>query len=196
MRAKCWNILIFCLISSAASAIQAPTDCAEENALVTISQWKTDLSRSGVNKGESLTILDDGRFRLLRRVQTLPTTTVTRRVYAGKLSSAQLLDLRRILEKLQSSEAPPVNGTFPLNSARYRGAMVKLQLDGKIKKFGFWQPLGNGVEVAHAPEGIEQNWSKSQDLLKRLLDWSQQIATTKLKPIPPGVDDCQNSPAE
>jgi len=168
------------------AAFQESQYCTPVNVLVTIGQWTTDMSRTGVNKGESITVLKDGRFRILRRVQTLPSTTLAREGLESKLSPSQLTDLLQILKTLRVSEAPPINRTFPLNAVHYNGASVKLQVDGKIKQFGFWQtPSAASNEVKqNVPNDNERNWSKSREILKPLLEWSQQIEAMKLKPLP------------
>jgi len=177
-------LILICVLVAPAQTLP---QCDSTTFLLTIGERTTDMSPSGINNGDWMVVLPDGRFHLERRVQQLPSATNTLTVYESSLSVEQLHHLHDLLESDSLKKLSQyVQPAIPIDAPWYGLVEAKISRDTGIQHVGYWAWLGgkSGASPNSAPDEVKKGWREAQSVLEPLLSWFHMFkASDDLKPM-------------
>ena len=153
--------------------------------VVILNEGETDISPTGVNVHTCALVLPDGRFHLERRVQQLPNSSATLKIFESTLDSVQFRELQETLNgesirKLLQFVWPAA----PMIGTRFRGFRARIARGDQTQSTGYFELQGatSGKASDSEPSDIEKGWEQSKTGLRPLLQWFQGLKASKLEP--------------
>jgi hypothetical protein len=182
-------ILAVAIILPAAVGAQATTP----HLPVRIGEAKVD-NEHGVTSSDCVLVMPDGRFRLERTRQVLPSSKATLRVFESSLGSSEFLQLRGIVENEGAGEFPEYDKqpVFFQNAPWFSSVTVDVGEGGIFRKLGYWAWDGRNAGPG-VPADVEQRWRRSEAALRPLIEWFHRIEAVKLSPSGAAPTQCSLS---
>jgi hypothetical protein len=180
------------LIASTVLALGCALLAAAQNAppdpvpfLVSIHEQQMDLSPTGVTSSSCIVVQPDGRFHLERRRQQLPKATATLKIFESSLNSAQLQQLRDILNDESITKLPPfVQPAIPMTVPWVQALNAKIGRGREVHSVGYWVWRGGTPEGSpnSTPDNIKKAWQGAAIALRPLVEWFHEAEAMKLDP--------------
>ncbi len=184
--------LLLTLATTFHAAVDVQSDPPHKKSafVVSISEARVD-NKHGVTSTDCLLVSADGRFRLERRQQALPSPNATLSIFESLLDSAQLERIQAIVDHgeistLPEYSAPPVSMDVPWFSS----VAVRIGSGDSGRKVGYWtwQEGTTGPPVVAAE--VKKRWRDSEAALRSLLEWFHGIEGMKLLPSEASPTQC------
>jgi len=153
--------------------------------LVILSEGATDLSARGLTLHQCALILPDGRFHLEQRVQRLPNSKATLKVFESSLDSAQFRKLQEILNDESVKELPPLaSPTTPMGGNKSRRFTAEIARGRQVQSVGYFEAQRQTAEKSQdlAPSNMKKGWEQSKAALRPLLQWFHGMQAVNLEP--------------
>jgi hypothetical protein len=170
-----------CVQSIRASAPQIQPETPQP--LITVWEGTTDLSPHGASAHTCVFVLPDGHLHLEKRSQRLRDRTATMRTFDYSLDTAQLAELRRLLDDEEMRHLPTyTQPTLPMGTTRSHGLNAKIARSTGGQSVGYWTWNGGGPSTSpnSMPESTKEAWKQSEAKLRPLTDWLRSIERLNL----------------
>ena len=159
---------------------QATPGPVDETWLLRISETTVD-NKKGVTTGDCAMVLTDGRFRIERRTQKLPSASAAVKVYESSLDSSQFENLSRVLEREALRGAQRYSEpTFSLDLPWFSNLDAKIRIEGKVRRLGYWELPSGGPAPSGLSDQLRGEWQDTKKALQPLVEWFHGIETLKL----------------
>jgi hypothetical protein len=153
--------------------------------LVILREGATDLSARGLNLHQCALILPDGRFHLEQRVQRLPNSKASLKVFESSLDSAQFRKLQEILNDETVKELPPlVSPTSAVGGNQFGGFTAEVARGERVQSVGYFEAQGQTAEKSSdlAHSNRKKGWEQSKAALRPLQQWFHGLQAANLEP--------------
>lgn len=153
--------------------------------LVLLYEKQTDISPRGLNLANCAIILPDGRFHLERRVQQLPRSSATLTIFESSLDSAQVQQLRTILDKAEIRQLTVyAQPQLPIGAPWTRAFNARIVRATGVQNVGYWTWRGGSPEAPpnSETESVKKAWQQSENALRPLADWLHGIEGLRMIP--------------
>jgi hypothetical protein len=153
--------------------------------LVILREAQTDVSPRGITFRNCALILPDGRIHLESRVQQLPRSSATLKVFESVLDSVQFHQLEEILNDDNIKKLPPFTlQATPMMGTGYRGFSARIARGEQVQSVGYVISQG-GSPGPSSPDDITKASEQSKEALLPLVQFFHGLQVSKAE-VPDG----------
>src|SRR5260370_34423119 len=135
-----WELVllwVFTLAYPPLTAQHAESDSRQY--VVILNEGETDISPKGVNVHTCAVVFPDGRFRLESRIQQLPNSSATLKIFESSLDSVQFRELQEILNSDSIKKLPQfVWPATPMMGTRFRVFRARIARGDKTQSTAYF----------------------------------------------------------
>jgi hypothetical protein len=143
-------------------------------------------SNNALNENHVL-LCSDGSFRLMRKTQVFPEHTATINWYEGRLSAAQLAEVRLLLASKDLEALPPfevssVMSFVSTGNSKMEMVYASIYRNDMIQKVGYvvWHGSRPEDSIEGAPADVQYEQKKAKAILSSLLQWQSGLQGTRI----------------